>query len=65
MNMGVRPPFWNHSKGKTEMSITYKMAAKNHPCMSLVAQRYLPIRCTLSLDHIDFQAFLFRIIGSW
>ena len=54
--MCVRPPFWNQSKEKTEMSITYKMAGKdqkNHPRMSLVAQRYLPIRRTLSLDHID------------
>ena len=27
MNVGVRPPFWNRSKGKTGPSLTYKMAA--------------------------------------
>lgn len=30
-----------------------RKGSKNHPRMSLVAQRYLPIRRTLSLDHID------------
>ena len=40
--VGVRLPFWNHSKGRTGASLTYKIVAKD--------QRIIPAQVLLQED---------------